>query len=85
MKHHSSVRQYINPRFIEQDTENGNMFLLLNDGISCGQEAINTGIVIRGITFVIIKLVCFILKAYHHLHKQNVLIRDVNPENILIS
>ena len=78
----------INPGFIEQGTEKGTMFLVTEwcDGISCAQEAIkyrNSNY--RNNLLQLLNLSVSILRAYHHLHKQNVLHGDVNPENILIS
>jgi len=78
----------VNPRFIEQGTENGDMFLITEwcDGISCAQEAAryrNSNY--RNNLIQLLNLSVSILKAYDHLHKQNVLHGDINPDNILVS
>ena len=79
---------HVNPGFVEQDHENESMFLVTEwcEGISCGQEAMkyrNSNY--RNNLIQLLNLSVSIVKAYDHLHKQNVLHGDVNPENILIS
>ena len=78
----------VNPQFIEQGNENGDMFLVTEwcDGINCGQEAMkyrNSNY--RNNLTQLLNLSVSILKAYNHLHKQNVLHGDVNADNILVS
>jgi len=78
----------INPKFIEQGTEMGNLFLVTEwcEGISCGQEARkfrNSNS--RNNLIQLLNLSISIVHAYHHLHKQAVVHGDVNPDNILVS
>jgi serine/threonine-protein kinase len=78
----------INPSLEAHGSEDDFLFLVTEwcNGLTCGLEALKyRNINVRSNLVQLLNLSVYILKAYHHLHRQGVLHGDVNPENIIIS